>query len=518
MIDTLKFLSLSLFLCASASALQSPEQDPGLTPEPSSQEAPEPELQPALMLKLRSGQIRWGHILDHDPDGFRFTLLSHGGVASVVWTALDPSQQQELREELGYVDVATDELMVDVERLILVDGHEVVGVILSREGTDFVVQVDGNLQLVPKRRVQSISKGGQAPALDIYSREELYARHSAELVETDLQGQINMARTCEQFLDFQHALEHFQAAVALDENLEHPELANSVALAQVKAAQQAQIDYLRSVDVLRKKGQYETALERLAGFALVFPASPLVLEVKAKENQIMLARDEEVTDFVRRRWGYWLSRLTRQAAGSLNYVGAVAFAEEGLGEAIREAVLADVQEQYNSEASEDQIVAHWVSRHMLRYNNATYGEGTWMLGEDKALAGTEDTSAQRDAMTDKDKERAALEDKIQRFLKNQRNARRAQAQAAQEDEFQVFWDAFTLSKRANWIKAFYVEFAGDYELRDHPYLKACSTCGGRGALEMIYSGGGGSKQASSVQIVPCHACRGVAVTRRVYYR
>ena len=29
------------------------------------------------------------------------------------------------------------------------------------------------------------------------------------------------------------------------------------------------------------------------------------------------------------------SRLTRQAAGSLNYVGAVAFAEEGLGEAIR---------------------------------------------------------------------------------------------------------------------------------------------------------------------------------------
>jgi hypothetical protein len=199
----------------------------------------------------------------------------------------------------------------------------------------------------------------------------------------------------------------------------------------------------------------------------------------------MLARDEEETDFVRRRWGYWLSRLTRQAAGSLNYVGAVAFAEEGLGEAIREAVLADVQEQYNSEASEDQIVAHWVSRHMLRYNNATYGEGTWMLGEDKALAGTEDTSAQRDAMTDKDKERAALEDKIQRFLKNQRNARRAQAQAAQEDEFQVFWDAFTLSKRANWIKAFYVEFAGDYELRDHPYLKACSTCGGRGALEMI---------------------------------
>ena len=117
--------------------------------------------------------ISRGKIVFHDPDGFRFTLLSHGGVASVAWAALDPSQQQELRENLGYVDVATDELMVDVDRLILVDGHEVVGVILSREGTDFVVQVEGNLQLVPKRRVQSISKGGQAPALDIYSREEL---------------------------------------------------------------------------------------------------------------------------------------------------------------------------------------------------------------------------------------------------------------------------------------------------------------------------------------------------------
>ena len=172
MIDTLKPLCLALLLCASASALQTPGQDPGgLSPEPPPQGVPQEAMQPALMLKLRSGQIRWGHILDHDPDGFRFTLLSHGGVASVAWAALDPSQQQELRENLGYVDVATDELMVDVDRLILVDGHEVVGVILSREGTDFVVQVEGNLQLVPKRRVQSISKGGQAPALDIYSRE-----------------------------------------------------------------------------------------------------------------------------------------------------------------------------------------------------------------------------------------------------------------------------------------------------------------------------------------------------------
>ena len=137
MIDTLKPLALTLLLCAGASALQTPGQDPGgLTPEPSPQE----EMRPALMLKLRSGQIRWGHILDHDPDGFRFTLLSHGGVASVAWAALDPSQQQELREKLGYVDVATDELMVEVERLILVDGHEVVGVILSREGTDFVLR------------------------------------------------------------------------------------------------------------------------------------------------------------------------------------------------------------------------------------------------------------------------------------------------------------------------------------------------------------------------------------------
>jgi len=510
MITPIKFLSLAFVLCASATALQSPLQDP----VPAAQDVS----QPALMLKLRSGQIRWGHILSHDPDGFRFSLLSHGGVADVPWAALDPSQQQLLREEFGYVDVATAELMVDVERLILVDGHEVVGVILSREGTDFVVQVEGNLQLVPKRRVQSISKGGQAPALDIYSREELYARYSTELVETDLQGQIDLARTCEQFLDFEHALEHFEAALALDENGEHPELEQVVVKAQIKAAQQAQIDYLRAVDVLRKKGQYEEALEDLEKFATVFPDSPLMLDVKAKENQVLLARDDEVTRFVRTRWNYWLARLTRQVAGKTDYAGAVGYAEEGLGEDIRAAVLADVQEQFNSEATEDQIVAYWVSRKKLRFANATYGEGTWMLGEDKAHAGTEDDSVKREAMTDKDKQRADLEEKIQRFLKNQRNARRAQAQAAQEDEFQTFWAAFALSKRANWIKAYYVEFAGDYELRDHPYLKACSTCGGRGAHEIIYAGGGGSKQNAAVQIVACHVCRGVAVARRVYYR
>ncbi len=522
----------ALFLLAAASpasAVSHAEPDPiaRLTQDPvtggetvvSDQLANDDEpLAAALMLKMRSGRIHWGHILSHDPDGFVFALLSHGGQVSVSWGALDPTQMQALKVKYGYNEVSEEELLVDVDRLVLVDGREVVGVILSREGSDFVVQVSGNLQLVPKGRVQTISRGGQLPALDIYSREELYTRYSSELDPGDIQAQIDLAHTCEKILDFEHAVEHYTAAQALDVDGLHAELPMALAKATVKAAQQAQIDYLRAVDVMRKKGQYEEALAQLADFSKVFPDSPLLDAAQVKEKQVLLARDEELTDFVRRRWGIWLSRLCRKGTGDITYAQAVAYAEEGLGEAIRAGVLADVQSQFDSKASEDQIVAHWVARKKLRYANASYGEGTWLLGEDRAHAGTESDSAQKEPVSAKDKERADLEEKIQRFLKNQRAARRAMARADQEDEFEAFWAGFSLNDRAGWIRSFYVEFSGDYELRDHPYLKACSSCGGKGVNEIIYSGGAGQNQKAGVQIVACSNCRGMGVTRRVYYR
>ena len=95
----------------------------------------------------------------------------------------------------------------------------------------------------------------------------------------------------------------------------------------------------------------------------------------------------------------------------------------------------------------------------------------------------------------------------------------------------------SVADKAQWLRAYYVEFSGDFELRDHPRLHNCPTCGGKGVLEIINAGAGtsagqdqggrggrGSRGGSNnnrgngLQMVSCGTCRGVGRFRRVYYR
>ena len=154
----------------------------------------------AILLRLRDGGIRWGEIVEHDATGLRFRLLSHGGEVALPWEFLDPAQEEELRVDFGYVDVSSEELMIAADRLILTDGREVVGVILLREGPNFLVKVDGNELAIPKRRVASLTGGQLVPALDVYSREELYGQYQATLDESDPVAQVELAELCERIL------------------------------------------------------------------------------------------------------------------------------------------------------------------------------------------------------------------------------------------------------------------------------------------------------------------------------
>ena len=108
-----------------------------------------------------------------------------------------------------------EEALVDAERLLLQGGGVVEGVIVSREGDSFLVKTDGNLQRVPKVRVRGIESGVRLPALDVYSREELYGLYLAETDTTSPDAQLALALRCESILDFVHASTHFEKALEL---------------------------------------------------------------------------------------------------------------------------------------------------------------------------------------------------------------------------------------------------------------------------------------------------------------
>ncbi|MFT5080439.1 MAG: hypothetical protein ACI84E_001095, partial [Planctomycetota bacterium] len=85
------------------------------------------------MLKLRDGSILWGDIEAHTEADLMFHRRDTGGIVNLPWSFLDPGQEHELRLAYGYIASDYQEEMISAERIPLVDGTELIGVILSRE-------------------------------------------------------------------------------------------------------------------------------------------------------------------------------------------------------------------------------------------------------------------------------------------------------------------------------------------------------------------------------------------------
>lgn len=537
----MKYLPLTLLSICVAAPFAAGWQDPADVPDEEVSILEQTVLPPAeetMMLRLRTGAIHWGAIAGHDPEGMEFTLLSHGGTVRLDWSLLDPSQEIGLRERFGYVDVSTEELMVEVETVVLIDGTEISGVILSREGDHFVLKYEGSLQMLPKKRVQKTFKGGLVPALDVYSREELYSMHLAKTDLEDAEAQLELAKVCEQILDFIHAVEHYEMVGQLDPLTERKEVDHALARARLKAEQQEQIDYLREVDILRRRKSFDEALVLAEEFSERYPDSPLVLDAQKLRDKVLIARDDTIRDLVRRRWLDHTGRIARSAAKQIDsYEGAVAYVDEQYHEDVLAAVTADVHRRISDSVEPEEVIAYWATRKLGRFQNATYGLGTWMLGEEAALAGTaSEEGDSKSGGNERDAEREALEQKIEKFLSGQRKARQRRTQEEEADEYDQYWKRMSVDDRAQWLRAYYAENSGDFELRDRPYLHRCPTCAGQGVREIINASagtsssnrdGGGRNRGgnrgnassnSGPTMVACNTCKGIGRQRRIYYR
>lgn len=473
-----------------------------------------------LMLKLRSGDLHFGAIQEHSPESIDFVRLDTGGLAQVPWSMLDPTQAEELRTRFGYVQTDVEEATVTGERLVLDSGATVEGVIVSREGENFVVKTDGNLQVLPKLRVSSIETGIQIPALDVYSREEMYGLYAAEADLTDAASQLDLAEKCESILDFVHAAEHYAAALelGLDDPEEARRLEGVLAATRVKAANQEQLDVLRAADQLRKRGKFDEAVAVVRAFPATYEDSPLVEDARKAEQRILADREKAAVELTRRRWAYWAKRMTREVARTAGFEEARTWALEAASDQIQARVHAELVAQVSQEIQLEDVRGLWEARRRKGYEAATYGSaGTWLLGEDKANAGAEEQPrAAQGPVSAVDAERQALEERIRRYVENQRIARRSPAGGEAEDERESFWRNWSASGKAQWLFSYYVEEAGDFDLRPRPYLRPCQTCAGKGAIEMLVTGT--VLRGESASLATCPVCHGVGVVRRIYFR
>jgi len=485
-----------------------------------------------MLLKLVDGSSLWGRITGHDSERVAFQRLDNGGVVRLPWKQLEPKQSGELLEEFGYVDHSGEELTVEVDRLMLDDGTEIIGRIVSRTEEEIYVKTADRLVPVPKKRISGAVTSVVVPALDVYTREELYRAEAEKLDAQSAQSQFDLAKFCERIYDFTRALEHYKEALRLDPKLDG--VKPNIDRVQLKAANQVQLDFLYQVDSKRARGQFDAALKDLEIFLQKWPDSNLRAEVDRKKKQVEKARLQTMREMVVQQWYKWSERLTTQQArleGATLEAG-LNYATEKLKDDVLSAVTKDLQRTVGASVKPEEVKKLWDERKRGRFKRASYGQGTWLLGDAAAIKeyGKDKPPAAEAPKTGAEAERAKLEDKIKRYLENQQRVAKKKTAAGpkegEESEQEVFWRTWTSYARAQWLLAFYAENGGDLRIVKEE-LSNCPDCGGTGTREMINTGsarsnpqgqqaGQGSNSAGLV-VVDCPSCHRVGRIRRVNF-
>ena len=363
----------------------------------------------------------------------------------------------------------------------------------------------------------------RVPAIEIYTREELYSQQLANTTLEDPASLFELAQYSERILDYAHAVEHYKAIEELDPTFREDDVDAALARAERKAEQQDQIDYLAEVDLLAARKKFDEAFARAEAFSELYPDSPLLPDARKKIERVEKARERAMRELIAKTWHRAAANRARRAvAKSLDEV--LAYLDEVMSEEIFNDVFVAAQ-AVQKDVEQDMVRQLWLEREGGRWRRASYGYGTWLLGEDEAREGLEPEEEElAPVVTGKDKERAELEQRIKRFLQNQELQRRARSSQAMAEERELAWKQLSAGARASWILAYYAENSGDMQLRA-PRFRSCRECGGKGVREIISTGnarsqrqGQGNRPGSGVHQIKCPTCQGLGIVRRVDYR
>lgn len=489
----------------------------------------------AVMLRLETGDVLWGSIAEHDADGLRFRRIDTGGLVELPWSFLDPGESEQLRTRFGYVDTQSEEMMIDGDRLVLADGSEMIGRIVDRDDNYVWLKRSEGTIPVPRRSVTGASTLVRVPALDIYTKEELYQQKALELQAALLaegnegaRAHDELAQYCEALFDFEHALQHYKHTSNLDPGHEPVRITDALARAETKAALQEQVDLMAQIDVWRARKRYDLAIEGLKTFRDVYPDSPLLDDLNKLQDRVAKYQERDVREEIVRVIHSQSVRLAREAArdagrreskGEATFESVLGYLEESMAEDLMRNTQKALEELAPG-IEEDQIQRMWLERQGGRFRQASFGNGTWLLGEGRALATYEDEGEVTDKAPEKGSQaeaRKKLEERMSRYMRNQELSRKSKSGGGADGDPGEYWNDWDYAGRYNWILAYFVEFSGMFKIERVRFAN-CRECGGTGAREFSFSGSAISGQSANSRLIPCPTCHTIGRVRRIRYR
>ena len=278
---------------------------------------------------------------------------------------------------------------------------------------------------------------------------------------------------------------------------------------------------LTEIDLMRARGRHDRAIELLQTFPELYPGTPLLEDWNELRDKVAKYQERELRARIISRVHYRARHIARDAARQHpTFEEVLAYLDEQMGEDLLEAVKEDVQEIAPG-IENDQVRRLWDERKAGRFHQASYGIGTWLLGEDRALAQFEkepDPNAKKEpAKGSAAAARKKLEERVARYLKNQDLARRGGGGASDEEDPNELWSRWSHSGRNQWVLAYFAEFSGYFNLQAVRF-SFCRECGGSGTRSVLFTGSAIAGKSAAETLVPCGTCHTLGHVRRIRYR
>lgn len=445
-------------------------------------------------------------------EGLRVKRLDNGGTLDLRWDHLSAASAQAWKKKFDLAGDTQDEFTVradEVEYMLNGGKQRVIGRIVEQTPEALVVQAKG-VPYTVKRRDLLAARKIDAPVTQVMTKDEFY-KEQFDLAQPggDADKHVQLAEILVKVRDYDHALEHIDKAKELG-NSKNPPVIESMRARLVRFKEAAkELKLLEDIQACRSRGglvDFEKGVKLLVQFDKEFPATKLKAEFDTEKRKFTEARTRFLTGQVADKWREAIRFVAEKqiADQSLTLQAVKDYATNKMSDDIVTRVVA----QLRIEAAE--VKTLWQARKDTpigkRSEHFSYGVGSWVLGPEAIVKGTETGKA-----IDKQKGEKAPDtandpqmDRLAKLLRQAMERRRQAVQGSPEGESEQtdedWWRQAERAEKIGWLRSYYAEFGGQLVV-SFASVSPCISCYAEGSVAAI---GGDGKLVRN----KCFLCQG----------
>ncbi len=469
----------------------------------------------ADMIELADGRSLHGEILggQSTDDGLAVRVFDTGGIVVVDWEHIVPRRAYELKVDLGIIVPEDEQVTVTGHVVRFITNKQIRGVAENPTGGGPLrLKTQNGVQEYDRSTIGGIETVSNIPALEAYTRPELYQMKLDEIAPETAAAHFALADYCTRIKDFVHAKEHLDAAAADPDFGETPD-GKSIGARQRRVGilieAEGAADLAREIERAMVQKKWNQALEKLTSLDEQYSDEQIrnAIGYDRLENRVVKGRDKYFRKRVKKVVYDTMEKMLKSKVRERKplrrdeedpraaMAGSLSGARQWAARELPDELWTKVAESTGLEAEE--LNKYWGERSSERGGKRTrtahYGTGSFIVIK------------------------AATVPNSKKKRRRPPGAKRGKSGGGPQKEIkpktdEEWWDAMK-GKNDRWrfMEAYFVENSGIFEIIRTDETELCDNCAGKGFTSTQSSDGGENQQY-------CFKCNGGGKFRKVIYR